>query len=92
VLVSQPIRSTFDRYSHPQPFQQCSQYLSRYPHWKIEYTEAPRRWKKWRRLTPDRRRAGQRSRRRAVRPAGAGTCQANQTQNITRFLVLAAKR
>jgi chorismate mutase/prephenate dehydratase len=27
-------------YSHPQPFQQCSQYLSRYPHWKIEYTES----------------------------------------------------
>ena len=22
-------------YSHPQPFQQCSQFLSRYPHWKI---------------------------------------------------------
>lgn len=27
-------------YSHPQPFQQCSQFLSRYPHWKIEYCES----------------------------------------------------
>ena len=27
-------------YSHPQPFQQCSQFLNRYPHWKIEYTES----------------------------------------------------
>ena len=27
-------------YSHPQPFQQCSQYLSRYPHWNIEYTDS----------------------------------------------------
>ncbi|MCL7705142.1 chorismate mutase, partial [Enterobacter kobei] len=27
-------------YSHPQPFQQCSQFLNRYPNWKIEYTES----------------------------------------------------
>ena len=27
-------------YSHPQPFQQCSKFLNRYPHWKIEYTES----------------------------------------------------
>ncbi|SUH35635.1 chorismate mutase-P/prephenate dehydratase [Salmonella enterica subsp. enterica] len=27
-------------YSHPQPFQQCSKFLSRYPHWKINYTES----------------------------------------------------
>ncbi|WP_315941454.1 prephenate dehydratase domain-containing protein, partial [Salmonella enterica] len=27
-------------YSHPQPFQQCSKFLSRYPHWKIDYTES----------------------------------------------------
>ena len=27
-------------YSHPQPFQQCSQFLNRFPHWKIEYTES----------------------------------------------------
>ncbi len=40
-------------YSHPQPFQQCSQYLSRYPHWKIEYTESTSAaMEKWRRRTP----------------------------------------
>lgn len=27
-------------YSHPQPFQQCSQFINRFPHWKIEYTES----------------------------------------------------
>nr|WP_278979723.1 bifunctional chorismate mutase/prephenate dehydratase [Providencia alcalifaciens] len=27
-------------YSHPQPFQQCSQYLSQFPHWKIEYCDS----------------------------------------------------
>ncbi|MEW5291933.1 bifunctional chorismate mutase/prephenate dehydratase [Erwinia papayae] len=27
-------------YSHPQPFQQCSLFIHRYPHWKIEYTES----------------------------------------------------
>lgn len=27
-------------YSHPQPFQQCSQYLNGFPNWKIEYCES----------------------------------------------------
>ncbi|EJD6083891.1 MULTISPECIES: bifunctional chorismate mutase/prephenate dehydratase [Providencia] len=27
-------------YSHPQPFQQCSQYLAQYPHWKIKYCDS----------------------------------------------------
>lgn len=27
-------------YSHPQPFQQCSQFINRFPQWKIEYTES----------------------------------------------------
>ncbi|MCR3756064.1 MAG: fused chorismate mutase/prephenate dehydratase [Sodalis sp. Psp] len=27
-------------YGHPQPFQQCSQFLARYPNWKIEYCES----------------------------------------------------
>lgn len=27
-------------YSHPQPFQQCSQFINRYPYWKIVYTES----------------------------------------------------
>ncbi|MGJ8868539.1 prephenate dehydratase domain-containing protein, partial [Salmonella enterica] len=26
--------------SHPQPLQQCTKFLSRYPHWKIDYTES----------------------------------------------------
>lgn len=27
-------------YSHPQPFKQCSQFINRFPHWKIIYTES----------------------------------------------------
>lgn len=27
-------------YSHPQPFQQCSQFIHRNPHWQIEYCES----------------------------------------------------
>ncbi|MFP1837228.1 bifunctional chorismate mutase/prephenate dehydratase [Lonsdalea quercina] len=27
-------------YSHPQPFQQCSHFINRFPHWKIEYCES----------------------------------------------------
>ncbi|NIH15768.1 MAG: hypothetical protein G5700_03295 [Serratia symbiotica] len=27
-------------YRHPQPFQQCSQFINRYPYWKIVYTES----------------------------------------------------
>ncbi|WP_411904845.1 prephenate dehydratase domain-containing protein, partial [Salmonella enterica] len=42
VLVSgAPDLNTIETvYSHPQPFQQCSKCLSRYPHWKIDYTES----------------------------------------------------
>ena len=40
-------------YSHPQPFQQCSQFLNRYPNWKIEYKMfLKRRWKSRRGRTP----------------------------------------
>lgn len=81
-------------YSHPQPFQQCSQYLSRYPHWKIEYTESTSAaMEKWRRRTP------RPSRPRVAKRAALcmvcrcwSTAGANQTQNITRFLVPRAKR
>ena len=34
-------------YSHPQPFQQCSKFLNRYPHWKIEYRLTHRMWRPW---------------------------------------------
>lgn len=27
-------------YSHPQPFEQCSQFLEKYPHWRIHYCES----------------------------------------------------
>lgn len=27
-------------YSHPQPFQQCSQYLAQFPHWEIKYCDS----------------------------------------------------
>ncbi|MCE1631317.1 bifunctional chorismate mutase/prephenate dehydratase, partial [Enterobacter hormaechei] len=27
-------------YSHPQPFQQCSQYINQFPHWKIKFCES----------------------------------------------------
>lgn len=27
-------------YSHPQPFQQCSQFITRFPKWKIQYCES----------------------------------------------------
>lgn len=28
-------------YSHPQPFQQCSQFLGRFPQWQFDYCESP---------------------------------------------------
>lgn len=80
-------------YSHPQPFQQCSQFLNRYPHWKIEYTESTS--------------AAMEKVAQANSPAVAALGSeaggalyglqvlkrnlANQTQNITRFVVLARK-
>lgn len=80
-------------YSHPQPFQQCSQFLNRYPHWKIEYTESTS--------------AAMGKVAQADSPLVAALGNeaggvlyglqvlernlANQTQNITRFIVLARK-
>lgn len=42
VLVNGPtdLQQIETVYSHPQPFQQCSQFINRFPHWKIEYTES----------------------------------------------------
>lgn len=80
-------------YSHPQPFQQCSQFLNRYPHWKIEYTEstsaAMEKVAQMNAPTVA-----------ALGNEAGGTLYglqvlernlANQTQNITRFIVLARK-
>ena len=80
-------------YSHPQPFQQCSQFLNRYPHWKIEYTEST--------SAAMEKVAQANSPQVAALGSEAGGALyglqvlernlANQTQNITRFIVLARK-
>lgn len=80
-------------YSHPQPFQQCSQFLNRYPGWKIEYTEST--------SAAMEKVAQANSPTVAALGSEAGGALyhlqvlernlANQTQNITRFIVLARK-
>ena len=80
-------------YSHPQPFQQCSQFLNRYPHWKNEYCESTS-------AAMERVAQAQSPHVAALgSEAGGGLYGlqvlernlANQTQNITRFIVLARK-
>ncbi|GAB4590969.1 bifunctional chorismate mutase/prephenate dehydratase [Edwardsiella tarda] len=80
-------------YSHPQPFQQCSQFLNRYPQWKIEYCEST--------AAAMEQVAALRSPQVAALGSAAGGQLyglqalahdlANQTQNMTRFIVLARK-
>lgn len=80
-------------YSHPQPFQQCSQFINRYPHWKIEYTEST--------AAAMEKVAAINSPAVAALGSEAGgelyglqvleRNLANQRQNITRFIVLARK-
>lgn len=80
-------------YSHPQPFQQCSQFLNRFPHWKIEYTEST--------AAAMEKVAKMNSPKVAALGSEAGGALyglqvlehnlANQQQNITRFIVLARK-
>ncbi|AVJ16371.1 bifunctional chorismate mutase/prephenate dehydratase [Serratia rhizosphaerae] len=80
-------------YSHPQPFQQCSQFISRYPHWKIEYCEST--------AAAMEQVAKLNSPTAAALGSEAGGALyglqvlehnlANQQQNITRFIVLARK-
>ncbi|EOY5423023.1 bifunctional chorismate mutase/prephenate dehydratase [Cronobacter dublinensis] len=80
-------------YSHPQPFQQCSQFLKRYPNWKIEYCEST--------AAAMEKVAHANSPYVAALGSEAGGALyslqvlernlANQTQNITRFVVLARK-
>lgn len=93
LLVSTP--TTLDAvktvYSHPQPFQQCSHYLNDYPHWQIEYTESTAAAMEKVAQLQDPTAAALGS------EAGGQLYQlnvlerqlANQTQNITRFIVLA---
>ncbi|GAB7262698.1 bifunctional chorismate mutase/prephenate dehydratase [Dickeya ananatis] len=80
-------------YSHPQPFQQCSHFINRFPHWKIEYCEstAAAMAKVAELNSPHAAALGS--------EAGGMLYQlqvlehnlANQAQNITRFIVLARK-
>lgn len=80
-------------YSHPQPFQQCSQFINRYPQWKIDYCEST--------SAAMEKVAQEKSPHVAALGSEAGGALyglqvlernlANQKQNITRFLVLARK-
>ncbi|KAB8308238.1 bifunctional chorismate mutase/prephenate dehydratase [Erwinia endophytica] len=80
-------------YSHPQPFQQCSQFIHRFPHWRIEYTEST--------AAAMEKVAALNSPKVAALGSEAGgelyelqvleRNLANQQQNITRFIILARK-
>ncbi|MDV5142714.1 bifunctional chorismate mutase/prephenate dehydratase [Chimaeribacter arupi] len=95
VLVSMPTELSAIKtvYSHPQPFQQCTQFLNRFPDWKIEYCEstAAAMEKVAELNSPHVAALGS--------EAGGALYQlqvlehklANQQQNITRFIVLARK-
>lgn len=78
-------------YSHPQPFQQCSQFINRYPHWQINYCESSSAAMEKVAQLNDPQVA-------ALGSEAGGALYglqvlerhlANQSQNITRFLVLA---
>ncbi len=80
-------------YSHPQPFQQCSKFLNRYPHWKIEYTESTS-------AAMEKVAQAKSPHVAALGSEAGGTLyglqvleriEANQQQNFTRFVVLARK-
>ncbi|MBS9425364.1 bifunctional chorismate mutase/prephenate dehydratase [Photorhabdus caribbeanensis] len=78
-------------YSHPQPFQQCSQYINQFPHWKITYCEstAAAMQKVAEQNSPEIAALGS--------EAGGALYQlqvlaqnlANQSHNITRFIIVA---
>ena len=81
-------------YSHPQPFQQCNQYLNGFPHWKIEYCES---------TSAAMEKVASLKSPKAValgsEPGGAlyklqvlEHSLANQKDNITRFIIVARKR
>ncbi|MCU6668669.1 bifunctional chorismate mutase/prephenate dehydratase [Enterobacteriaceae bacterium H4N4] len=80
-------------YSHPQPFQQCSQFLNRYPGWKIEYTESTSAAmeKVAQANTPTVAALGNEAGGALYGLQVLERNLANQTQNITRFVVLARK-
>ncbi len=80
-------------YSHPQPFQQCSQFINRYPHWKIEYTESTSAaMEKVAQIgSADVAALGSEAGGALYGLQVLERIQANQTQNFTRFVVLARK-
>ncbi|MFS2225346.1 bifunctional chorismate mutase/prephenate dehydratase [Pantoea sp. B65] len=80
-------------YSHPQPFQQCSQFINRFPHWKIEYTEstAAAMEKVAALNTPKAAALGSEAGGELYNLQVLERDLANQQQNITRFIILARK-
>ncbi|AJJ12585.1 chorismate mutase [Yersinia rohdei] len=80
-------------YSHPQPFQQCSQFINRFPHWKIEYCEstAAAMEKVAQLNSPTAAALGSESGGALYNLQVLEHNLANQQQNITRFIVLARK-
>lgn len=95
VLVATPTSLNEIRtvYSHPQPFQQCSQFLNGFPDWKIEYCEST--------AAAMEKVAAENSPHVAALGSEAGGALyglqvlehnlANQQQNITRFIILSRK-
>jgi chorismate mutase/prephenate dehydratase len=80
-------------YSHPQPFQQCSQFINRHPNWKIEYCEstAAAMEKVAQSGSPKVAALGSEDGGALYGLQVLDRHLANQPQNITRFLVLARK-
>ncbi|MFJ1230114.1 bifunctional chorismate mutase/prephenate dehydratase [Yersinia proxima] len=80
-------------YSHPQPFQQCSQFINRFPHWKIEYCEstAAAMEKVAQLNSPEAAALGSEAGGALYNLPVLEHNLANQQQNITRFIVLARK-
>jgi chorismate mutase/prephenate dehydratase len=80
-------------YSHPQPFQQCSQFINHHPNWKIEYCEstAAAMEKVAQSGSPKVAALGSEDGGALYGLQVLDRHLANQTQNITRFLVLARK-
>ncbi|HHL2558221.1 TPA: bifunctional chorismate mutase/prephenate dehydratase [Yersinia enterocolitica] len=80
-------------YSHPQPFQQCSQFINRFPHWKIEYCEstAAAMEKVAQLNSPEAAALGSEAGGALYNLQVLEHNLANQQQNITRFIILARK-
>lgn len=80
-------------YSHPQPFEQCSQFIQQHPNWTIEYTESTASAMELvaNRNDPSIAALGSEPGGQLYQLQTVARNLANQTQNITRFLVLARK-